>query len=72
MPRPSHSTLFRHLNNVWRGVLNYEAPHYAVFLQPPVSSSLFGPACSRTPSVYVPSLMSETNFHTHTEPQAKL
>jgi hypothetical protein len=50
---------------------NDEAPHYAFFsnllLVHPSS-----PPCSQTPSVYVPPLMQETKFRTHTEPQAKL
>jgi hypothetical protein len=32
----------------------------------------FSAPCSETPSVYVPTLMSGTMFHTHIEPQAKL
>jgi hypothetical protein len=47
------------------------------FLQPPVTSSLFGPnilsaSFSQTPSVYFPPLMSETKFYTHTKSETKL
>jgi hypothetical protein len=44
--------------------VSYETPLYAVFSNLP-SLRL----CSQTPSVYVPPLMLETKFRTHTKPE---
>jgi hypothetical protein len=53
---------------------NHADSHYAVFsdhplLHPSLVQILSSAPFSNTPSVYVPPLMSETKFHTHTEPQ---
>jgi hypothetical protein len=57
--------------------ISYQTPRYAVLSNPLSlhlsSAEMFSPApCSQTPSVYVPPLMSETKFHTHTDPQVIL
>jgi hypothetical protein len=56
---------------------NYESPRFSIFstlpsFHPTLIQIFLSTPCFQTLSVYVPPLLSETMFHTHIEPQAKL
>jgi hypothetical protein len=75
MPRPPHPPRLDNSNLYFRESTNHTAHRYADFFTlpslHPTSVQIFSSApCSQTPWVYVPPLVSETMFHTHTEPQA--
>ena len=55
MHRPSHSSRFCHLKNIWRGVQFIEAPYYGVFFSPLLPRPSRAQMSSSAPYIHIPS-----------------
>jgi hypothetical protein len=75
IPCPAHSPRC-HSKYTWQRVRIMKLLHIAVFFNRlslhTTSVQIISAPPSQTPSVCIPPLMSETKFHAHTRPQAKL